>query len=228
MRTAVAVSALILVVLPGPVEVAAQAAPSGARPLVPVWTQEQLAAVAPAPTLTRRVLTGLAGAALGAGAGFFASQVGQSDWEEVPGRHEANRGLWAALGGGAGFVAGFSFPLSATGGPPRSRGMSGGRSVITEAELRGTSADNAYDVVRLLRPEWLKTRPPDQLGEVQNETVTVYRDDFREGGVGALRRFHVQNIASIRFIPPAVAVSRWGTGHVMGVIQVIQRPDPPS
>jgi hypothetical protein len=173
-------------------------------------------------TWKRRLLTGLGSAALGAGAGFFASQVTHSDWADVPGQNQANRGLWAALGGGVGLAFGVSFPLGAhrpTHGLPSPSSLS--RSTISLAEIRDASVDNAYDIVRLLRPEWLRVRPQDRLGELQPNSVSVYLDEFRYGDITSLSRIHVQTIATIRFVPAATATARWGTGHTMGVIQII-------
>lgn len=181
--------------------------------------------VQPAPTWKNRVLTGLGAAALGAGVGFFASQINQSDWTEVPGHHEANRGVWAAVGGGIGFAVGFSFPIG--GKRPAQDPLpvpAGGRSVISFEEIQGASVDNALDVVRLLRPEWLNTRPPDRLGETQAKGSTVYLDDFRYGDLDSLRSIHASMISSIRFVSAAEATARWGPGNVMGVIQVIALP----
>jgi hypothetical protein len=173
-------------------------------------------------TWKHRLLTGLGSAALGSGVGFFVSQLNRSDWDEIPGQSQSNRGLWAALGGGLGFAVGFSFPVTGrgpSGNPPAT--LSDRRSVITLAEIRGLAADNAYDIVRLLRPEWLNARPPTVFGKVKMETVPVYLDDFRYGEVDSMRGIHVQTIFSIRSIPPSVATSRWGTGHAAGVIQII-------
>lgn len=219
--------ALVLLIVLGTSETAAQSAMRPGGPPVPAWSQDAVMSQRPLPTWRNRLATGLAGAALGAGAGFFASQVGYSDWAEGP-ETTVNRGLWAAVGSGAGFALGFSFPLSLQGTRPRAAGTDVGRTVISTEEMRRTGADNVYDVVRLLRPEWLNTRPPDELGEVQNESMAVYLDDFRQGGVAALRRIHTQGVAAIRFVPAHQAVARWGTGNAMGVIQVLQLPAPPS
>ncbi|MFV2007459.1 MAG: hypothetical protein ACC667_08425, partial [Longimicrobiales bacterium] len=62
-------------------------------------------------TWKHRLFTGLGGAAVGFGLGFFVSQMNQSDWAETPGQSQVSRGLWAAVGGGVGFAVGFSFPI---------------------------------------------------------------------------------------------------------------------
>ena len=43
------------------------------------------------PSLRNRILTGLAGAVLGAGIGYFASQVATGDWERGEGRGGLHR-----------------------------------------------------------------------------------------------------------------------------------------
>lgn len=173
------------------------------------------------PTWKHRLFTGLGGAAVGLGLGFFVSQMSQSDWAEVPGQSRVSRSLWAAVGGGVGFTVGFSFPLR--GRRPDNIAMvsSSNRSVIGPAEFLDLSADNAYDIVRRLRPEWLNNRPPNLFGQIGPQTVPVYLDDFRYGEIESLRGIHVQTISFIRFVSPSTATARWGTGHVAGVIQVI-------
>jgi hypothetical protein len=177
------------------------------------------------PTWESRLLTGLGGAALGAALGFFVSQVDRSDWAETPGRSESPRVLWSAVGGGVGFALGFAFPLGrrrATPGGTLPPVVAGDRSVLLREQILGVSADNAWDVIRLLRPEWLNARPPTRLGELDEETVPVYLDDFRYGDIDSLRQLQVHNIDLIRFVPASVATARWGVGHPAGVIQVIQ------
>ena len=224
MRVLTSLSVLLLAGSLGTADIAAQATPRpGGPPFRLQLTPAQVnAPTAGVPTWRNRLLTGLAGAALGAGAAFFASQVNQSDWEDIPGKHEANRGLWAALGGGVGFAVGFSFPITGH-GPTRDPMMdaAGGRAVITYDEIQDLSVDNAWDIVRLLRPEWLNARPPDNLGATDFETTTVYIDDFRYGDTDSLRSIHVSTIESLRFVSTAQATARWGPGNVMGVIQII-------
>lgn len=172
-----------------------------------------------------RLLSAVGGAALGAGMGFFASQVFTGDWEERPGM-EVDRPTWAAVGGSIGFAVGLSFPIGGRGVEPQPSlgpGIRGGRFTIRGEELEGTGVAHAYEAVRLLRPEWLIGRGPHVLGESPDETIDVYLDDVRLGGVRFLRDIPAQTIASIHFLDAAGATFRWGAGHSHGVILVIAR-----
>lgn len=221
MRAVYLSSVLILGGL-APVGASGQAAALG-RPATAFGVEMLQAHSMPGPlTWKHRVLTGIGASALGLGLGFFVSQISESDWEEVPGRFQVNRGLWAAVGGGIGFAVGFSFPIRGKAMPRVVRVQSAAdRAVIGPAEFLDLMADNAYDIVRALRPEWLNSRPPNVFGDTRQNTVPVYLDEFRYGDLDSMRRIHVQTIRSIRFVPPATATALWGTGHVAGVIQIL-------
>jgi hypothetical protein len=45
----------------------------------------------------------------------------------------------------------------------------------------------------------------------------------RMGGVGALRQVRVHNIATMRFMTPSDATTRFGTGHAGGAILILTR-----
>ncbi|HKJ03070.1 MAG TPA: hypothetical protein VJ997_11465 [Longimicrobiales bacterium] len=177
------VSTLVSLVLVG-TSVGATVLPAhapGRRPLPP----DADTTFAVGPTWRYRALTALGGAALGAGLGFFGSQLSRSDWAEHPGFSTVNRGLWAAVGGDIGLTVGLTFPLHGPARPATPRVPElGRRAVITAEELQDVVATNAYEVVRILRPEWLVARPADILGDSPSQTVPVYLDDFRLGGIG--------------------------------------------
>jgi hypothetical protein len=176
------------------------------------------------PLWPNRVLTALAGGVLGAGLGFFASQVVRGDWDDGPGQPSINRPLWAAAAGAAGFTAGMSFPLSWRAHPPTPEPALAPRgSMITAEEIHEVLAVDAYEAVRLLRPHWLVLRPPNVIGQHPSEVLAVYLDDFRLGGIEKLRGLNAFDIASIRFVGTAEATTRWGVGNAHGAIQVITR-----
>ena len=174
------------------------------------------------PSIQSRIWTAIGGAVLGAGVGYFASQVSKSDWDEGAGQRPANRPVWATVGGSVGFAVGFSFPLSgdrtsSTRPLPRVRS----RAVITIDQIRGAAVTTAYEAVQMFHPEWLTVRQPDVIGQDRSETMRVYLDDFQLGGLNSLRDVSAHTVDAIRFVPTAVATTRWGVGHTYGAIQVI-------
>jgi hypothetical protein len=114
--------------------------------------------------------------------------------------------------------------------------------LITAAELEGQTATDLYEVVRRLRPQWLRARPtgsledatrrptptamgsesPSQVGLV----LMVFVDGSPVGEVGELRRLQVANVRELRFVPSADAVTRWGRDYRAGVIEVTSRTAP--
>jgi hypothetical protein len=171
-----------------------------------------------------RFWSALGGAVLGAGVGYFASQLVRSDWDEIPGQSQANRPAWATVGGSLGLAVGFSFPLSFGGGAaiPAPRAIES-RYLITAEQIHGAVVATAYEAVRLFRPEWLVKRLPDIIGQSSSETMRVYLDDFLFGGIDSLREVNALTIEAIRFVPTSVATARWGVGHSYGAIQVLTR-----
>jgi len=236
-------SALLSALLLGSLTLATSVEAQRARPQpVPVGgfvvPELQLEATAQeAPSLERRVLTALASTALGAGIGFFASQLARGDWDDGPGQPQINRTGWAAIGGSVGFAVGLSFPIGGGGDPMRGSLMGEGplpsHLVITAEQMEELVAQDAYEAVSILRPEWLVLRPARALaaglpgdhpaGGTLTESRPVYLDDFRLGDVDDLRGLSVQQIAAIRLVSASVATARWGPGNSNGVIQVLTR-----
>jgi hypothetical protein len=169
-----------------------------------------------------RVLSAMGGAAIGAGVGFFASQVVHGDWDDRPGASTVARPVWAAVGGSLGFAFGLSFPVGGRGVKAEpTAGLPGGRKALNASELTRTGVNNAYEAIRLRRPEWLIERGTHIIGESPNETIEVYVDDVRLGGIDTLREVDANTIHSMHFFDAGAATLRWGSGHSHGVILVI-------
>lgn len=175
-----------------------------------------------APTWRHRVLTALGGAVLGAGIGFFASQVARGDWDEGPRQGTINRPAWAAVGGSLGFAAGFSFPLTEFGVPGGGSGRSpSGRQVILAEEIHEAVITNALEAVRTLRPEWLVQRGQESFNDPTSDAIRFYMDGVPIGAIESLRSVSADMIVEIRFFDATRATARFGTGHTHGAIEVI-------
>ena len=176
------------------------------------------------PSFRNRILTGLAGAALGAGIGFFASHLAQGDWDEGGSRPPVNRSAWAAVGGAGGLVLGFSLPIAGQAPGATSSFPGTDRFIITGDQIREASLANAREAVEYFHPEWLRQQRPDSFEEFRVFTaadIPVYLDNARLEGINDLAGINALVIKSIQFLNTQQATVRWGTGHSFGAIQVL-------
>lgn len=192
------------------------------------------------PSFSSRLLTAAGGAAVGAGLGFFASQLVRGDWDEGQGGGGVNRGAWAAIGGGLGFTLGFRYPLGvASGSPEAPSGLPVGRARLGADEIRGAGVSNALEAIRTLRPEWLSLRgtqvwrqaapgsasdpraAPEDLGALDANPLPVYLDNQPLGDLSALSSVNAHDIGAIYFLNASQATLRWGGGHGRGAILII-------
>lgn len=101
-------------------------------------------------------------------------------------------------------------------------------SVITQEEIAKSSANNAYDLVKTLRPQWLRTRGistgmPDPSGGGVSDPgggIMVYVDGARVGGVGELENIGSERVQELRYLNANDATQKYGTGHTQGAIEV--------
>ncbi|MGH7459025.1 MAG: hypothetical protein ACREKN_08125 [Longimicrobiaceae bacterium] len=100
-------------------------------------------------------------------------------------------------------------------------GQTGSRSTsgdITAADIQLTNAVTAHDLIRRLRPQWLRPRG---LASINRSTPRmVYLDNLKVGGLDALRRISVSSVQRITFLDSREATQRFGTGHVNGAILI--------
>lgn len=226
-------------------DVAAQTRSSSYAPIPIRWGQEFPGESGDGPSLFHRITSGVGTALLGAGLGFMASQIVQGDWDDADSGHPIDRSRWAMAGGGLGFAVGVSFPVFGRGGGILGRGgLPRGRQHLGPADLQGRRADNAYEAVELLRPEWLQIRGSrsltpgldpvvvDGTGGVtvvsgstplvdESSTIQVYVDYVRVGGLEQLRTLDVANVQDIYFFDAAQATQRFGSGNPHGAILVL-------
>lgn len=181
------------------------------------------AAPAP-PTWKSRMLSAVGGAAIGAGLGYFASQIDTGDWETRAQKRAINRPTWAAVGGSIGLALGVSFPLSSGGRPAQAGPLpSLQRSSINRDELQELGTTHAYEAVEVLRPEWLHDRGPREFGDTPADGLSVYVDGTRVGNLSELRRLATDDIEAIRFVDAATATARWGDDSARGALLVVLR-----
>lgn len=123
-------------------------------------------------------------------------------------------------------VAGVTLGLALAwgcGSAQRQGGPTRDRNVLTAMELARVPVETAYDAIQRLRPEFLRSRGKLSLDDPSPPLPVVYVDDMQMGGLDVLRTIRVADVHEIRYYSAADATTRYGTGHVSGVIAVITR-----
>jgi hypothetical protein len=92
--------------------------------------------------------------------------------------------------------------------------------LITAEEIENSHQPTLYDVVRALRPNWLRSAPTAVRSDVESG-ISVYLDTQRAGNVDILRQMPSTSASSLRFYSASEAQSRFGLGNLHGVIQVV-------
>jgi len=94
--------------------------------------------------------------------------------------------------------------------------------LLREEILRDGKADpTAYELVRRLRPNWLRARGRVSLESPEAAYAVVYMNDVMYGGLMTLHQIRPGEIQRMEFIRAMDATIRWGTGHTSGVINVV-------
>src|SRR5262245_34926223 len=89
---------------------------------------------------------------------------------------------------------------------------------ITDEDIErlGSSAANAYDIVQVLRPQWLRKRndvlnlPGVTAGETGMPDFSVFIDDHEMGGLNFLRALPAEQVYSMRFLTMNEVGARYG------------------
>jgi hypothetical protein len=102
--------------------------------------------------------------------------------------------------------------------------------VITRAQLEHSRAYDAYEAIRLIRPQWLRARAPNEVRREAGaqggfapraaDEVQVYRDEQRLGPATSLTQVPISSVQEIRFLNGSDATTRYGIGHTAGALIV--------
>lgn len=97
--------------------------------------------------------------------------------------------------------------------------------VIAAPELSRSRAPNAYDAIRQIRPEMLRTRDPGSVVYFKPRQPVLAVDNTLVGGVELLRTLPTDKVARIEYVNSWGAAKRFGTGFPDGVMLVETRAD---
>lgn len=99
--------------------------------------------------------------------------------------------------------------------------------LINEEEIVRASSNvgNAYDLVRMLRPRWLRTHEMMQLRDTdpQMAQIHVYIDDRDRGDVEFLKTIPVELIESLTFMSTTEVGARFGPSSGPGIVVTLKR-----
>jgi hypothetical protein len=91
--------------------------------------------------------------------------------------------------------------------------------IVGEEIAERPAARSAYDVIKVLRPQWLTVRGPTTIMQ-QEISVVVYRDGSKLGSVDELNSIPADQIKEMRHLSPSDATLRYGTDHPRGAIEI--------
>jgi hypothetical protein len=127
----------------------------------------------------------------------------------------------------AAMAVALTLACATTGGGGGPRPASPNKDIILESEIEAIAGRsvNALQVIEKLRPQMLRSRgagsPTDASGETSQPKV--YVDNIAYGDISTLTNLNATQIREIQFFKSGDATTRWGTGHMGGVILVTMK-----
>lgn len=183
-------------------------------------------------SVLRVVAHAAGGAILGGWGGYVTSQVAWSDWQNPEGRG-AHRIRFSVTGAALGLLAGVMVGRRGPGAAPTPgerppiAPLSHTRPITAE-EIRASSARSVTELLRTLRPQWLRSRGADVLrpngDPLAAHGVRVYLNGGLLGGLETLDQVSVYAITGVEFFDTAAAILRWGAGNDDGAILLLTGP----
>lgn len=220
---------LFLTLLAGPARAQESAAPGAPLPTASARVRA-VPALLPASHDDRSVLRilahGAGGAVLGSWVGYMTSQIVWSDWHNR-GPGEVNRLRYTLTGAFLGTVVGSLVGRHVASTGAVATPLDGARPAITTAEIQASTAPNAEELIRILRPRWLNPRGVDSIiGDAAGtDVVRVYRNGQPLGGPDELASIDTPLLVRVEYYDMKAATLRWGAGHSHGAIDVMTGSD---
>jgi len=190
----------------------------------PVAATAQETAKPPHASLLRVAAHAAGGALVGAWGGYMTSQVTWSDWQNREGRG-AQRIRFSVTGAALGLIAGVIIGRSGGGDAAPERrhvALADDTRPITAEEIRYFPGRTVAELLRALRPQWLRRRGPSTFrpdaDPLTPPGIRVYLEGGLLGGLEVLDQVPIETITGAAFLDAARATMRWGAGHPDGAI----------
>ena len=89
-----------------------------------------------------------------------------------------------------------------------------------EISQYGAAGRSAYDLIRQVRPEFLRSRGMTSLRNTTPPTATVYLDGVKYGDLNSLKLISAEQLTKVQYLNGSEATTRYGTDHVGGAILI--------
>lgn len=114
---------------------------------------------------------------------------------------------------------------AACGGGATAAGPARNSSLISIDELQSDAMQSlsVHDAVQRLRPNWLRARGATSVNSGVSQFPSVLMNGSIDHSLDRLRSMRVTDVGEIRYIDSRDATTRYGTGLVNGLIEVVIR-----
>ena len=95
------------------------------------------------------------------------------------------------------------------------------RDVLAAAEIETSGAGTLHEAIQQLRPHFLFSRGRASLRQPNNQRPVVVVNNVPQASLEALRSISARDVQYVRFLSAPDATTRFGTGYIAGVIEVV-------
>lgn len=117
------------------------------------------------------------------------------------------------------FAAAIACASAGTGGSVTPRETN----VITAQEIAASRESNAYDIINVLRPAYLRTRGRSSINGSGGDYATVFMDGQQYGDLSSLKNIPAGQIHEIRYYGASDAMTKFGMQANGGAIDISTR-----
>ena len=101
--------------------------------------------------------------------------------------------------------------------PPRA----GDRDILAAAEIELSNAGTLHEAIQRLRPHFFFSRGRTSLRAPNNQRPAVIVNSVPQASLESLRTISARDVQYVRFLSAPEATTRFGTGYMAGVIEVV-------
>jgi len=89
--------------------------------------------------------------------------------------------------------------------------------ILQEEIIEMKGVNSALDIINISRPNWLRSG----VGTASN--ISIYQNGMLIGGLDELKYISVQTIIEMKLLSPSEATTIYGTGNMLGAIEIRTR-----